>query len=184
MRRLLNAIMAWIPLAVIVTAFCGLAYVTAQQVLRQGANDPQIQMAEDAAVALNKGANLGSVVPRDQVEFSNSLAPFLVVYDAAGKPVASSGLLHGEIPDYPMGALEAARQRGENRVTWQPEQSVRIASVVVPYKDGYVVAGRSLREVENREAQMEGLAAATWVVTLVGVLAVVVVLGMFSSQAS
>ncbi len=178
MRRMIAILRVWLPLAVVVTAFCGLAYVTVQQALRQGANDPQIQMAEDAAAALDGGAGVDAVVPKQQVEFSRSLAAFLIVYDADGKPLASSGLLNGQMPDYPMGALQAAKQTGENRVTWQPEANMRIASVAVPFKNGYVVAGRSLREVESREAQTQLIAFAAWALTLIAVL-VVVVLGEY-----
>jgi hypothetical protein len=49
MQRIQNILRAWLPIAVVTAAFCGLAYLTVQQSLRQGANDPQIQMAEDAA---------------------------------------------------------------------------------------------------------------------------------------
>ncbi len=173
MSRMLTVLKVWLPLAVVVSAFCALVYVTVQQSLRQGANDPQVQMAEDAAAALNGGATDEAVVPKEQVEFSSSLAPFLVLYDMNGSPVAGSGLLNGKLPDYPVGALEAARGSGENRVTWQPQPGVRMASVVVPYKAGYVVAGRSLREVENREAQTEMIAALAWLVTLAAVFVVV-----------
>ncbi len=173
MTRIIRALRLWLPFAVVVTAFCALVYVVVQQSLRQGANDPQIQLAEDAAAALDQGKSAQSVLPSAQVEFSTSLAPFLVVYDLDGKPVASSGLLNGSLPQYPMGALQASRQSGENRVTWQPGPSVRIASVAVPYKEGYVVAGRSLREVELRESQAELFAAGTWLLTLVALFAVI-----------
>ena len=41
-------------------------------------------------------------------------------------------------------------RRGEDRLTWQPEPGVRSATVVVHYQGaqaGFVMAGRSLREV-------------------------------------
>src|SRR5512138_450126 len=109
MSRMLTVVRTWLPFAVVVTAFCGLTYVTVQQSLRQGANDPQIQMAEDAAAALGKGAASEQVVPEERVEIPVSLAPVLVVYDTGGKPVAGSGLLDSKLPDYPLGALEAAK---------------------------------------------------------------------------
>jgi hypothetical protein len=65
-----------------------------------------------------------------------------------------------------MGALKASEQGGENRVTWQPRGDVRIASVVVPLEDGYVMAGRSLRDVEQREAQAQQIAFAVWLAAL------------------
>ncbi len=173
MSRPIAIFKAWLPFAVVVTALCALVYVTAQQVLRMGANDPQMQMAEDAAAALDKGIGTDAVVSKQQVEISTSLAPFLITYDANGKPVSGNGLLNGQLPDYPLGALQSAKQSGENRVTWQPQPDVRIASVAVPYKDGYVVAGRSLREVEKREAQAELLAVAAWFITVVAILVVI-----------
>lgn len=177
MKRMVNAFRAWVPFAVAVTALCALAYATVQQSLRQGANDPQIQMAEDAAAALNAGAKLDAVLPKEQVEISGSLAPFVILYDMEGKPLAGSGILNGKLPDFPEGALEAARQIGENRVTWQPDIDIRIASVVVPYKDGYVMAGRSLREVEKRESQSETYAVLTWLATLPAIFAAIAVFG-------
>ena len=173
MSRPIAIFKTWLPFAVVITALCALVYVTAQQVLRMGANDPQIQMAEDAAAALDQGASPSALMPGQHVEFSSSLAPFLILYDASGKPVGGSGLLNGQLPDYPMGALQSAKQTGENRVTWQPQAGVRIASVAVPYKNGFVVAGRSLREVENRESQAQLLAVVAWIISLVALLVVV-----------
>ncbi|MGE5073212.1 MAG: hypothetical protein ACM3MF_07275 [Anaerolineae bacterium] len=148
MNRIKNIMRTWLPLAVVVTAMAALVFLTVQQALRQGANDPQIQMAEDTAAALDHGASAESAVPRERVELASSLAPFVVLYDASGKPVAGSGMLDGALPEYPTGALQASKQGGQNHVTWQPREGVRIASIVVPYQAGYVMAGRSLREVE------------------------------------
>ena len=177
MSRIQNVFSKWLPLAVVVTALCLLAYVAVQQSLRQGANDPQIQMAEDAAAALQRGASANSLISKaPPVEISTSLAPFMILFDGSGKAVASSGVLNGTMPDYPMGALNASKTSGENRVTWQPGPDVRIASVVVPYDKGFVVAGRSLREVEKREGQTQTLALLAWFLTLAAVLVVIAAL--------
>ncbi len=182
MTRAIRILRVWLPLAVAVTGLSALIYGSVQQVLRQDANDPQIQMAEDAAVALNNGASPASVAAATHVDIGRSLAPFLLFYDANGKPAAGSGLLDGSLPDYPLGALQAAHASGENRVTWQPRPGVRIASVAVPYDGGYVVAGRSLREVERREAQMRTLAFIAWVVTLLASLLVAAPAGFLSEK--
>lgn len=171
MIRMKRILRVWLSLAAAVTALCVVVYAATQQLLRQGANDPQIQMAEDAAAALNAGASISTVVPASQVEFSTSLAPFIIVYETGGKPAASSGLLDGKLPDYPLGALQAAAKTGENRVTWQPDAGVRIASVVVPFRNGFVVAGRSLRATEQRVDAMGGLIALLWVLSVITVFA-------------
>jgi len=176
MRINIKIIKKWLPLAIATAGLCGLVYLTVQQSLRMGANDPQIQMAEDAASHLNAGASMDSVVPSTKVEIADSLAPFLIVFDESGKVLASSATLHGSIPTYPVGVLEYARQNGQNRVTWQPEAGVRMATVAVPYNSGFVMAGRSLTEVEKRESQVESLSGLAllgiWVATLI-----VIVLG-------
>ena len=163
----------WLPFAVMVTAFSMLVYATVQQVYRQDANDPQIQMANDAADALNSGSSVESVVPQEKVFFAKSLAPFYVIYNLDGKPVAGSGILDGNLPEIPKGVLDNAKQIGENRRTWQPNDNVRIAAVIVPYKDGFVLAGRNLREVEAREAQVSGFAGTTWILAMIATFIVI-----------
>ena len=150
MKTIFQIIRGWLPLAIATAGLCGLAYLTVQQSLRMGANDPQIQMAEDAASALNGGASVDSVVPTTRVELATSLAPFMIVFDGSGKVLAASATLHGSVPAYPSGVLDYTRQKGEDRVTWQPESGVRMATVVVKYDQGFVLAGRSMREVEIR----------------------------------
>lgn len=164
-----NVIRIFLPLAVIITLFSGILYFAVQQVLRQSANDPQIQMAEDAATALASGKAVESVVPAALVDIAASIAPYLVVYDDAGKPVAASGLLHNQMPALPPGVFDYARQKGEDRITWQPEPGVRSAAVVTRVsgsRPGFVLAARSLREVENREMNMEILVGLGWLGTL------------------
>jgi hypothetical protein len=176
MSRIKNILRHWLPLAAVTTLLCGLVYLVVQQSLRWGANDPQIQMAEDGAADLAAGGTPESLLPVAQVEISNSLAPFMVIYKDTGEPLASSGLLHGTIPLLPSGVFDYTRQKGEDRVSWQPEPGVRIAAVVVAYngtQPGFVLAGRSLREVEKRESQVEQITGIAWVVTLAGSLVVV-----------
>jgi hypothetical protein len=170
MKTILQIIKKWLPLAIATAGLCGLAYLTGQQALRMSANDPQIQMAEDAASALNGGASVDSLVPVGKVELATSLAPFMIVFDDSGKVLASSATLHGALPVYPSGVLDYTRQNSEDRVTWQPEVGVRMATVVTRYDKGFVLAGRSLREVEIRSSNLEkisGLAMLSiWAATL------------------
>jgi hypothetical protein len=177
MKQVKKILRKWIPLAVVITAMCGLVYLTAQQLLRMGANEPQIQMAEDAAGLLAKGATVESVLPANEVELSESIAPFLIVFNEAGVPVASSAVLHGQEVTIPAGIFDYVRENGEDRVTWQPEAGVRIASVVVGINGGakgFVLAGCSLREAEARVDQMGQIAGLAWIVTLAASLVTVI----------
>jgi hypothetical protein len=172
MNRITVIIRQWLPMAVVATAICGFVYIAVQQTLRETANDPQIQMAQDAARSF--ASNPATETPQSQppvapVDIARSLAPFLIFYDDSGKPLTSTGSLHGQIPSPPPGVFDHVRQNGEERVTWQPEPGVRIASVIVrasgPQYE-FVLAGRSLREVEKREARLMTQTAAALLFTL------------------
>jgi hypothetical protein len=163
----------WLPFAVVITAFCMLTYASVQQAYRQGANDPQIQMAWDAAYALDHGKTIAEVIPAESVDMDRSLAPFYIIYNLAEQPIAASGMLNDSLQTVPEGVLGYAKANGENRLTWQPQPGTRIAAVIVPYKDGFVLAGRNLREVEVREAQVTTFAGITWVLALIATLVVI-----------
>ena len=166
----------WLQLAGLVTALCGLVYLTAQQILRHSANDPQVQMAGDIAAALGAGQPPESVLPPSRIDFGISLSPFVMVFDDAGRPIASSGRLHGQVPALPAGVPDHVRQTGESRVTWQPERGVRIATTILRYAGspgGFVLVGRSLRETEQRTADFQLLVGLVWIATLVGLLVLV-----------
>jgi hypothetical protein len=154
----------WVPLAIVLTVACGLVYGVVQQDLRQGANDPQIQMAEDTAATMNTNGDID--LADDKVNIRTSLQTFIIVYDKQGNPVKSSAMLN-QVPAVPSGVLAFAKKYGENRLTWQPEQGVRIAAVVVPYTNGYILVGRNLREVENREDRLYLLVTGSWIIGLV-----------------
>jgi len=176
MTKLNRVLLAWLTVAALASAICLLVYVVAQQTWRTSANDPQIQLARDAAAALAAGRDTAAVVPHESVDMERRLAPFLIVFDANGKVLAASGFLRGQVPGVPKGVLDYVRARGENRITWQPIGGVRIASVIESYagsQQGFVLAGRSLEETQNRISQFGNLIALAWAATLVGLLVVV-----------
>jgi hypothetical protein len=160
--RFRRAIALFLPVAAAATLLVGLVYVETQQLLRLGGNDPQLQMAEDAATALDAGAGPDDVVGQTTVDVAQSLAPFTVVFASSGAVLATDGQLDGQAPMPPIGVLEHARQDPPNTVTWQPRAGVRIATVTVPWSGGTVLVGRSLRVVEQREDVALELAVVAW----------------------
>ncbi len=170
MRIKIDQSINWFLFAVALTLIFLTIYTAVQQSLRQSANDPQIQMAEDAAAALNGGMQPMNVVGTGGVDMAQSLAPFMIVYDASGKVLAASGKLNGVPPVLPPGVYKHVQNHGEDRITWQPQNGVRIAAVIVPFsgrQSGYVLAGHSLREVEKRENNLFLQTALAWIVTLI-----------------
>src|SRR5579859_7670446 len=101
MPKLNRVLFAWLTLAALASAVSLLVYVVAQQTWRTVANDPQIQLARDAAAALAAGGPAESVVPRETVDMARSLAPFVIVLDANGQVLAASGTLGGHVPGVP-----------------------------------------------------------------------------------
>ena len=91
----------------------------------------------------------------NKIDISQSLAPYLVIYDTSHQIVASSATLHGEPLAPPSGVFDNAQTSGMNVLTWQPEAGVRSAIVVKSYPGGFVLAGRSLQSVEERETSLE-----------------------------
>lgn len=156
----------FLPSASVAVLACLVLVVVVQQDLRQGADDPQHQLAEDAVARLDAGDAPAAVADGPTVDLAASLAPFLAIYDSEGTVLATNGELDGKAPHPPQGVLATASQSGIDRVTWQPRAGVRSAIVVLRWAGGTVLAGRSLRRVEETEANLEGLA-------LVGAVAVV-----------
>lgn len=153
-------------------------YIGGQQILRQGANDPQIQIAEDAANNLQSGLAPLDVIPKDTVNIDKSLAPFLIIFDNQKNPVLSSAAFNGNIPIPPEGVFNYTQKFGEERLTWAPREDIRIAAVIKYYEgngnSGFALAGRSLREIEQRENYLLILVFIGWASTVI-----LTILGIF-----
>jgi len=173
-KWLLNSLRVWLPLGAAVTLIAGLIYLSDQQQIRLEGNNPQVQIAEDAAAALAAGKTADALVPFEKVEISQSLTPYLIVYDAGGTLLAGNAVLHGIAPSIPTGIFDSVRKDGEDRVTWQPEVGVRQAAVVAPVnggKGGFVLVGRSMRELEALEDSQLIRVQLGWLVTMLVTLA-------------
>lgn len=171
--RLVKPLFLWAVFLCIITSFYGSLYLTARQILRQGANDPQIQIATDNAQRLGVDY-IDLSQPLATFEIEKSLGTFIIVYNEKGEPLVSSATLDGKTPIVPKGVLDYAAKQGQNRLTWEPKKNVRTASVIVPIRgkwNGFILVGRSLKEVETRTNQLLKLAIGGWLITVAGVTA-------------
>ncbi|GAC1680516.1 MAG: hypothetical protein NVS9B9_01750 [Ktedonobacteraceae bacterium] len=160
----------WLLVTILIVGFYFSMYAAMQQILRQGADDPQIQMAEDAAAKLAAGQSIQDVMPAEKVNIATSIAPYMIIFDAKGIPIASSAQLNGQTPTIPSGVFDYVQKNGEDRITWQPQDGVRSAVIVTQFKGsstGFVLAGRSLREVEKREDNILLLLNVGWIGMLI-----------------
>ncbi|MGI9027406.1 MAG: hypothetical protein ACR2FM_00990 [Candidatus Saccharimonadales bacterium] len=160
----------WIGLALFITVEAGLIYVVTQQSLRQAANQPQEAMVNDVARDLGQGRKPEDLVP-GYIDMERNMAPFIIIYDQFGKVVTGNGHLDNEIPQVPIGVLSAAKDHKINRVTWEPKQGVRIASVSVQGGDYYVLGGRSLKDTEHQISWISKTLVGLWVLSMIIVIA-------------
>lgn len=171
----------WLLSIILVTFLCGLIGVVAQQSYRQNANDPQIQIAEDMASAFENNqftdeiikSSFESFMPtKMSVNMETSLSPWIQIYDESGEVIESSVITSDaqSIPRVSKGIFDAVKKGGEDRLMWQPKKGIRQAIVVTKFsglKNGYIVAGRSLTEVEKREGGLYKMTAIAWVLMMI-----------------
>jgi hypothetical protein len=146
-------------------------YAQVQHMARSNANDPQVQISEDIIAALGQNIAPQAITGTNQIDVSKTLAPFVIIYDANGNAVASSAQIGGQVPVLPAGVFDTVKEKGEARLTWQPNDTNRFAAVIKSYQSGdttgYVLVARSMREVEERNKEALELALAAWIAIVV-----------------
>jgi hypothetical protein len=160
-----------LALAAIISLLGGAAALTMHNMLRNGANQPQIDMTEWYAGELSAGEDPADVIPPGYVDLERSLQPFVIFYDDQGRPIKGTGYLDQKLPAPPPGVFDFVRNYRIEKVTWQPQPGVRVATVIrrVDLKgkpSGFVLAGRSLRLVENQESILWWMTLGIWITVM------------------
>ncbi|MES2394307.1 MAG: hypothetical protein V4555_21930 [Acidobacteriota bacterium] len=113
---------------------------------------------------------LASQRPQDIASPSwlNSGLAFVAIYDNAGNALGGNATLNGHWPQPPHGIFDTIRQRGEFRVTWQPQPGVRIALVGRPLASGgFVLSGDGLAQTEAAHARFLRTTFANWPIFII-----------------
>ncbi|MGI8950905.1 MAG: hypothetical protein ACR2FN_04890 [Chitinophagaceae bacterium] len=171
--------------AIIITVIMGLIYISVQQNYRTSVNDPQIQIARDISNRLQQNRSIQNLLPADSIDLSQSLGLFIELFNAQGEPIQSTGLLNEKMPQPPAGVLAYTKTHGEDWITWQPQTDVRIATIVKSVNSktvAYVLAGRSLNEVEVRENNLMWIVFICWIVCLSFILIHFIVQSYFNNR--
>ncbi len=161
-----SSLLTHVAVAIIITGIILLVYAAVQQTYRSTANDPQLQIARDLSAAISSGKSINNQLPYDTIDLSRSLAVFAEIFDKNGNPLQSTGLLNGAPPKPPAGIFEYANENVEDVLTWQPKNNVRMAMVFEKINapgEGFVAAGRSLKETEVRENNLVKMIGITWI---------------------
>ncbi|MFO0704634.1 MAG: hypothetical protein U0517_01485 [Candidatus Andersenbacteria bacterium] len=183
MHYFVSRFLAWIPLGLAIILVTGLLYATVQQVYRRSADDPQVQIVQELARDLAAGQDPTALDAGKKLDLTETSAPFVILYDKDGKVMASTVTLNNNPAIVPSGALHETDNGQQNRITWQPQDGVREALVIEHYKtqdgkaEGYIVVGRSLKEIEAREADLMTMLALGLGVTLITTLVASLLVG-------
>ena len=177
----------WLLAMILTTLFCLLIDLVVRQSYRQSANDPQIQIAEDVAAAFSNNqftnetlkSSFETFVPsKMQVDIGSSLSPWIQVYNESGDPLESSARIDEaqSTPHVPKSifvtqgfSLGSKQSSNEKRLTWQSQKGIRQAIVVTKFeglRSGYIVVGRSLREVEDRILDLHKMITIGWLMMM------------------
>ena len=165
---MISVLKSQFPIALLITLVLGISYIGSQQILRQSANDPQIELSEEVANKLLAGTQAGQIIGGVPVDMAKSLSVFAMVFDKDNKIVVSNGQLNLKNPTVPAGVFASAAKNGQSRFTWQPQKDVRLAAVVTHFSgqySGYVLVAKSLREVEKRESSLGWEYLVGWLAT-------------------
>jgi len=158
-------------LGALMTIGVGSMYMLAQQYGRSAANDVPTALAESVSAQLKSGIQPGDVaVSVGRADIANSFNPFVVVYGKDFRPVVGTGYLDGQLARIDKGVFSQTKEGKYHTVTWQPQSGVRIASVETQAGGYYVMAGQSLKLVENRATTLFKLAALGWLTSMVVVV--------------
>lgn len=163
----------FLPLVLVSSVLSGLIFFSSQQILRQSANDPQIQMAQEIAQVLQNGKSPQDITGSTQVDLNKSLSTFEIIFDDSGKVVASQAVLDGRVPTTPKGVFDYTRSWGTDKISWQPKPGIRIAAVLERFegsKPGFILVGRSLKETDSRILDLGSKVAVGWIISIIGSL--------------
>ena len=171
MKNQTNCLKILLPF-IIITIIFGTLYSSFCYFLRASANDPQIQYAEDSAIKLNEGIDPLMVNLGAPFDIKQTLGIFTAIYDAEGKPISSNAILNGITPVPSINIFDEVREKGESRMTWEPEKGERFAIVARSFSfennAGFIVIGKSLREIENRQNSIALIILLGWVLSMAG----------------
>jgi hypothetical protein len=166
---MLDLLRRFLPFALLATALSGVLFLVMQRTIRSEADDLPRQIAEDAAALLENGTGPANIIGTFSVDAARSLSPFLMVFGTNGSVIASSGTIDDQPFVPPTGILQAALATGEHRVTWQPREDIRLATVIRSFsgeRDGFVLAARSLRAADERLADILTIILIGWGIAL------------------
>jgi hypothetical protein len=148
----------------------GAAYAMAQQSTRLAVDDLPLATAQSIKYQLENGSEPNDVVPAIKTDLKNDSSLFVTVTDSSRHILASSAVLNGKTPLPPQGVFDFTKEHGKDQVTWATN-GARVATTAINYgsspNDGFIVAGQSLKEAEDRINTYGMIAIVAWLAMLI-----------------
>ncbi|HMQ02101.1 MAG TPA: hypothetical protein PKD79_03470 [Candidatus Doudnabacteria bacterium] len=163
-----RAIAIFLTLAVVISVlFVSICY-SARTVMRQAANDPQIEVTDQVTNIVRQGVPIDAIVSgAEQIDMASSKALFVMIFDNNRTLVGSSAQLEGEAPTAPSEAFDKAGTQADYRFDWEPRPGVKVAAIMKQIDDdAYVLAGRSLAEFETRTQTLKAPLWIGWAISM------------------
>lgn len=151
----------WLRVVGVGTIVLIASYLLIQQSTRLAADDLPLATAQTAVHRLESGAKPNQVVPDTLTDLNTDSTVFVAVTDKEYKVLASSIKLDGSAPLPPVDTF--ANSHKSYSFTWEPESGARLATQILPYSGGFVVAGQSLSQVEKRIEIYGWIVLAAWI---------------------
>ncbi len=173
----------WLSGCFLITIFCGLVYISSQQIIRHSANYPLVEIASDISNASRVSQiELDNSLPKQKVDaIYSSGSPYVIIFDSKFNIIATNATAEGKQIEEkpPFGVFENVSDNLPYFFTWEPVSSFRYATVVreikLDNKKGYVLVARSLGYVEQLGKQMFIYAVFAWILGI-GVVSIAAIL--------
>ena len=160
----------WLAIVGVATLVLGASYAMVQQSTRLSANDIPLTTAQVIKQELQSGARPADIVSAQKIDLASGDSAFVIVTDNTKHVLASSATLNGQTPLPPNGVFSYTNTKGSDRITWEPQDGVRLATQVVKFgtapDDGFIITGQSLKPYEDRIGTYSALAFAAWLALL------------------
>ena len=160
-----NRVRIWLAIVGTASILLVAAYAMVQQSTRLSANDLPLATAQTIKHELEDGQNPSDVVPQVKTDSLSDDTVFAIITDKSHQILASS-LSDPQSVRPPQGVFDYAAAHGRDNVTWQTGAGARLATIVIPYKSGFVVTGQSLSQAEKRVTTYTLLMLVAWLVII------------------
>jgi sensor histidine kinase regulating citrate/malate metabolism len=160
----------WLAVVGSATLVLGAAYALTQQSTRLAVDDLPLATAQSVKHQLENSASASEVVPQTKTNLKEDSTVFVIVTDKSQQILASSAQINGKTPLPPKGVFDFTAVHSKDQITWAiggARLAITVLNYDSPQNSGYIIAGQSLSQAEDRINTYGMIALVAWIVMLV-----------------